>query len=253
MLQELVYEARNPSISSQNQLDNSTNGADASATGDESDSGEGRLGGPNGSTFPGSSSAAGAGVGSLRNRGMGGEGGLAGAQQGAPASSTLRARRTNRHLLDDDDEEEEERVVYGPRQFGNRGAEWSFTGLGDDDSSPSHGLAGGGRLMTDVDSDADSTTATMDDAPALHSQDHDHDSFSNFSSRNRPTPTSSSDTELPDYSPEPMYLPDAGSVGGQGGGFLDDEEGSPPVVNVYPDLPPSEYMPAEEEEESEQT
>ncbi|KAF2481615.1 hypothetical protein BDY17DRAFT_253006, partial [Neohortaea acidophila] len=64
MLQELVYEARNPSISSQHQPDNSTNGADASATGDESDSGEGRLGGPNGSTFPGSSSAAGAGVGS---------------------------------------------------------------------------------------------------------------------------------------------------------------------------------------------
>ena len=128
----------------------------AEETAEESDSGEGKLGGPNGSLHGSSSALTGAGVGAVNLRGGAGSIG-AGAQ--AQADSSLMTRQNSLGELNG-------QPLFGPerpphlREYGDQGSNsWSFDTL--DNAGDANDEAG--SLLNTVDGDdAASTTAEMD-------------------------------------------------------------------------------------------
>ena len=157
-LQDLVSEARNP------QPAESAN----DETAEESDSGEGRLGGPNGSLLGSSSALTGAGV-AAGNRHA--EDGGTGARQAAGNSLTTRTTVNEVNGL----------PVYGPErpphllEYGNQGTSWNFDSLGADVTMEAEADNAAGMPVDKVDSDDDDAGSTKAEV--------DNDGANGFDSR----------------------------------------------------------------------
>ena len=176
-LQDLVYEARHPT---------SIDGTNEDATAEDSDSGEGRLGGPTPSSLHGSSSAFnGAGVGAANHtsttsrKGYLGNGGRAGAP--APADSSLTQKQTKTIYNNSNNDNSRSlghingKPVLGPHRppplvdhaYGSQGNEaWDFTPLQNTSYSGGGGAAAEENLlgnMSDRDNDIVSTITELDD------------------------------------------------------------------------------------------
>ena len=246
-LQELVLESRNP-----RQPETAAEG-----TTEESDSGEGRLGGPSGS---GSSSALiGAGVGAANLHG--GVGSL-GPEAGTQAGSSLMTRTK---LHENSLGELHGEPLYGPvrpphsGEYGNKGASWTFAGLDEDTNDDGERLIG--TIDINDEDDAASTTAEMDatvEGSFGGRMETDFNEFedaqelnnsSNWSTAGRNTPADSTDGwdnqtdqhnlysdahEGQDADIHALHLENAGMMGG------DDEE-ELPAVDIYPDPPTPEH------------
>lgn len=240
-LQDLVNEARNPQ-----QVDNATEEA-----AEESDSGEGRLGGPNGSLLGSSSVSGAAGVGAVagsRDRARDG-GQPAGA--GQQADNTQMTRTNSIGELNG-------QLVYGPQrpphllEYGDQGSSWDFKTL-DDAAEADDGAE---TLMHSVDDhnddDAASTTAEMDNTgeemwgPNRMGDFDDYEDTIEFnaSSAGRTTPNEPWNNIYDDHSMyssgrdyqdadgfTALHLEDAGGMGSDGG--------ESEAAEIYPDSPAS--------------
>lgn len=228
-LQQIVLDARNPPETAGDEM---TDGLE---------SGEGKLGGPNGCL--GSSSAligAGAGVASLR-------GGSGGAGAGTPASNSLMWKTSlGEHAIGVINGA----PVYGPRrpvELPGSTAEWSFSNLDNDTAdnaqtllqhadSPQQGL----EIYSD---DAASTTAEMDNNDEYaygYDGAHELGTNSHWSTAGRNTPIDSDDdlaSWRADMYPDAhdnqdadlgvLHLEDAGRIG-------DELYEDAPTANIYP-------------------
>ncbi|KAF2715927.1 UCH-domain-containing protein [Polychaeton citri CBS 116435] len=248
-LQDIVNESRNPPTDGDRANDD---GAD-----DDSDSGEGRLGGPLSSHLHGSSSAGKAGAGAAAQNPLRGGGG----GPGAGNSLTQRSQTTNNDADEDEgiDMSEDGRrgsigtlngkALYGPvrpqhLQFGSQDEPgWSFNtlddGNNDDDSST--------RLVQSIEHDdnASSTAAEIDSlANGLDDRSQDFNNDSDWPSaglspfRNSPT-TAYEQGEggfMDDSGDEALHLEDAGTVGGDG------EDPAPVDIRLSPGGEGDEHM-----------
>ncbi|KAK3718569.1 hypothetical protein LTR37_005073 [Vermiconidia calcicola] len=232
-LQDLVMEARNPQQAE----------PAAEETAEESDSGEGRLGGPNGSLLGSSGGSIGAGVGAESRRAGSG---LAGVGLGAGSSLMTRTNQVN---------EIEGAPVFGPKrpphmEYGHIAEpSWNFDGLSD--AVEANGDAE--RLIDNVnsvnadDDDAASTTAemgNMGDDDFARSMDEEFSSFentggSNWSTAGYTTPVEDSFGTYDDHhlyssahehQDDTLHLEDAGLIGQH-------EENDPETVHIYPGPP----------------
>ena len=236
-LQDLVKEARNPQ-----QTESATDDA-----AEESDSGEGRLGGPNGSLRgpPSALNGLGAGLANLRN---GGDGGTAGAA--AQVSSSLITRRSKQDGEGGIGSLNGE-TIYGPQrpphmmEYGNQGSEsWTFDSLDATEADRETET-----LITHVDDidqgdgyqddDALSTTAFGDDrGDEMDFVSYQPPLTSASSTTGHNTPESGTDwiddhnmyshQEYGDL--DTLHLDDAGEIGGA-------EEEDLPVTDIYPGPP----------------
>lgn len=231
-LQDLVNEERNP---------HQTEGS-VDEMAEESDSGEGKLGGPNGSLLGSSSGSTGAGVGAgNRAAGAGGTG------AGRSAGSSLTTRMSE--------------TIFGPQRpssdqmllgYGTQGNQsWGFGNL--DNDAAAHDDAA--RLMENMDDhdETGSTTVEMDTSADFNAdRADDFDSYQDvpgmnqFSSVGRSSPVDNGwnlydqhemysdahnfqqeDDDLPD-----LHVENAGNAA----------EDDPPAVDIHPDPPSPERM-----------
>lgn len=239
-LQDLVLEARNPQQTEPT----------ADETAEESDSGEGRLGGPNGSLLGSSSALNGAGVDPANLHG-----GDGGAGAGTQVSNSL-ITRTNQDsssigLLHGE-------PVYGPQRpahlmrYGDQGSSWNFDSLNDapvaDEAAET--------LMINIDNpeddDAASTTAVMDNTGGYEYGDRMEEDFNGFD--NNPSTWSTAAPNTPAGSDDgfAVYHDDhevySHAHGHQPAEFdalhlhdadmVDDGLADDPPVDIYPDLTP---------------
>ncbi len=219
---------------------------------EESDSGEGLLGGPNGS-FRGSSSAlngAGAGQTNLRNGASGSHG------VGAQANNSLITRTISNHHQNAIGEIHGE-AIYGPQrpphmmEYGNQGASWNFSGLdGAADANDDAVTLIDNVAEQDDDDDAASTVALLDNDPFADREMDEWNGFednNNLSSFAAPTPSGSDDGLQIDFAddhgmysnahedyqddlnPTALHLESAGQIGG------DELYDDPPTAVIYPD------------------
>lgn len=160
-LQDLVNEARNPVAPTDSQANDDT-------AAEESDSGEGRLGGRANGSLRSSGGWNGAGAGA--NSARGGSGGISGARQGAGSSLMTKGETGT-------SEGEPGKLFYGPerpphmREYGDQGsAEWNWGAIdrgvvtGDEDAASD---AGSMHANVDQDDDGDQFMGNnlLDDTP----------------------------------------------------------------------------------------
>ncbi|KAK5174694.1 uncharacterized protein LTR77_001776 [Saxophila tyrrhenica] len=252
-LQELVHDFRNPP----------TNGEPPADDAEESDAGEGRLGGPNGFSRGPSSAGTGAGAGSLRS---GGASGGAGARAGGRALMKKDSESSGATGMGTINGQQ----LYGPERP-PVGADWTFNNLdrsGGGEEGASMSLmqsVEGPDLTPEDDDDAASTTAQMDEdggnaSPRLWNQDDEFEDASDTpypgwapSSATRTTPID--EISPPAYSSPPYELDDhnlytsgRGNLDslhlndtGMTGTYEDDDDDAPPplVLNSDPPTPAS--------------
>lgn len=221
-LQELVVDFRNP--------------APTDETAEESDSGEGRLGGPNGSLLSSGSSSG------LTGAGAAAAGSLGNLASGSSALGAGRSLTTRTGTEQSSGRQVEGGVVYGPvrpphLRYGNQGTVgWGFGNLNEDQRAGD----AAGSLMNNVDNENDnddgdaSSTAHMDweDAPSSLEAGrgtpvHSSPALADDLERDDHAVYSSAHEDLGDV----LHLEDAGTTGA----FDYEEEETP--VDVYPGLP----------------
>ena len=198
--------------------------------GDESDSGEGKLGGPNGLASRGPPSA-------LNGAGVV-LGGVGGAGAGVNNRQITRTSDDSLGTLNG-------RALYGPQrppemmQYGNKGDAWNFDGLNEQEQGAETALM---STMDVEEDDAASTTAVMDNAGGFIDPRMEED----FDTAGQNTPADS-DHEWHDdhtlYSAAhehheeadmgSLHLEDAGMIGGEMEGV-----GDSPVAEIYPPAAP---------------
>lgn len=254
-LQDLVNEFRNPTPSN-------GDGTNDDA-GEDSDSGEGRLGGPNGFLRGPSSAGTGAGVAENGMESLRSEVGSGGVGAGAQVNNSLTMTRTtsSEHAIGDVGG----LPIYGPQRppsYGNQGGSWGFGALG---SGGASGIEVDGGVQTLVQSveggrDIDLTGDNDDDAASTEAIRDTDDLMFEDASEHQPTAGQNSPPEnWDDFQPDDyqddhrmyaggrgaedqdagidaLHLEDAGAIGSA---EMDYDEEMPPLDSSPPTPPHS--------------